>query len=283
MPDISIVIVTRNRVEALIQTLNTLLQLPEQPPIFVVDNQSTDDTVVRVRRLFPEVTLLALPENCGAAARNRGVAATQTPFVAFCDDDSYWAPRALTKAVAYFEAYPRVALLAGKVLVGPEHTLDPVCEALASSPLAPLVRMPGPAILGFLACGAIIRKTAFEAVGGFEQCFGIGGEEELLAVDLVTKGWGLTYVDDLIGYHFPAESRNPDRRMQVQTRNTLWFYSLRRPWPRVAGQWLRTGLHAVADANARKGWLEAFKGIPEIWAQRRVVPSGIEEQIRLLN
>lgn len=68
----------------------------------------------------------------------------------------------------------------------------------------------------------------------------------------------------------------PDISIVIVTRNQVAVFIKRL-------NILLQGLEAMADANARKGWMEAFKGIPEIWAQRRVVPPGIEEQIRLLD
>ena len=49
MENITIVIVTRNRVDTLLWTLSKLTALPEKPPIIVVDNASDDGTPRRVR------------------------------------------------------------------------------------------------------------------------------------------------------------------------------------------------------------------------------------------
>src|SRR5206468_1912268 len=83
---------------------------------------------------------------------------------------------------------PRMALLAARVLVGPAAVIDPTCEAMARSPLPPRADSPGPSILGFLACGAVVRRSAFLAVGGFAGRFGVGGGEELLGIDLALAG-----------------------------------------------------------------------------------------------
>jgi GT2 family glycosyltransferase len=42
---ISIVVLTHNRADELIATLERLLALPDNPPIFVADNASHDNTV----------------------------------------------------------------------------------------------------------------------------------------------------------------------------------------------------------------------------------------------
>ena len=87
-----------------------------QCPIVLVDNASGDDSVAAAtrtaRRSGGRVTVIPLDRNEGAVARNIGVARCDTPYVAFCDDDSWWAPGATALAEEIFERYPTVALLA---------------------------------------------------------------------------------------------------------------------------------------------------------------------------
>src|SRR3712207_1305810 len=132
---LTVVIATRNRAASLLRTLRHLGALPERPPFVVVDNGSGDDTVAAVRREAPQVTMLALPENRGAGARNVGVEVAGTPYVAFCDDDSWWAPGALPLAADLLDLHPRLGLLMARVLVYAEERLDPTCREMAASPL----------------------------------------------------------------------------------------------------------------------------------------------------
>lgn len=74
--------------------------------------------------------------NEGARARTLGAAHAGTPFVAFAEDDSWWAPGDLARAVKIMQAHPRLALLNARILVGPEERLDTVCDVMAASPLA---------------------------------------------------------------------------------------------------------------------------------------------------
>ncbi|MGH3997642.1 MAG: glycosyltransferase family 2 protein [Pseudonocardiaceae bacterium] len=94
---VTVIIATRDRRDELTHTLHQLYELTPAPPVIVVDNGSTDGTAHAVRTHFPGVTLLALRRNCGAPGRNLGVRASRTPYVAFCDDDSWWAPGALQR------------------------------------------------------------------------------------------------------------------------------------------------------------------------------------------
>ena len=71
----TVVMITRDRRENVLASLDRLLGLPERPPVVVVDNASTDGTADAVRRRHPSVDVVALPRNLGAAARTVGVAA----------------------------------------------------------------------------------------------------------------------------------------------------------------------------------------------------------------
>ncbi len=227
---VTVVIITRDRCDSLERTLQHITTLPELREVIVVDNGTHTCSIAETCRRYDRVRLISLDHNCGPAARNLGVDAATTSYVAFCDDDSWWEQEALSRARSYFERYPHVGLIAGKVLVGPDERLDPVSTLQANSPLPVLSPMPGPAILGFLACAAMVRVEAFRAVGGYSTLLGVGGEETLLAIDLSAAGWGLTYAGDLVAHHYPSPHRSIDARRRAETRNALRIAWMRRPW-----------------------------------------------------
>src|SRR5579875_2284303 len=113
----TVVIATHNRRRVLAGTLHKLRALPEAPPIVVVDNGSRDGTARTVAREFPDVLLVRLPRNRGAAGRTVGARAATTRYVAFCDDDCWWEPRAIARAAALLDAFPGVAVLNARVVV----------------------------------------------------------------------------------------------------------------------------------------------------------------------
>ena len=138
-----------------------------------------------------------------------------TPYMAFADDDSWWAPGALRRAVDAFDAHPRMGLLAARILVGPEDQLDPICKSMRDSAPGWDPDLPGPSLLGFLACAAMVRREAFHAVGGFDQVVRFPGEEERVALDLAAAGWGLVYVDDIVVHHHPSSNREGSAQRRV--------------------------------------------------------------------
>ena len=203
-------------------------------------------------------------------------------YVAFSDDDSWWAPGALARAVELLERHPRLAVLAARVLVGPDERLDPVCREMARSPLPPAADLPGPSVLGFIACGAVVRRAAFLEVGGFDVRLGVGGEEELLSVDLAARGWGLAYVEEVVAHHHPSPSRDPSGRRRVQVRNALWSAWLRRPLGGAARQTAHLAALALHQRGARSGILLALLGLPWVLRERRPVHPELEAELRTL-
>jgi GT2 family glycosyltransferase len=281
-PRTTVVVLSRNRGDELLQTLGRLSSLPERPPIVVVDNGSRDGSPARVAAEYPGARVISLPGNDGAAARTLGVRAARTELVAFSDDDSWWEPGALGVAAHLFDAHPSIGLIGARVLVGPEQRLEPTCAAMAASPLEPRNGLPGPRVLGFVACGAVVRRRAYVEVGGFHPRFGIGGEEALLAADLAAAGWDLVYVDDLVAHHHPSPSRDRSARRANTVRNDLWSAWLRRPLPVALRRSAELVAGARIDAAGRRGVAAALAGLPWVIAERDVVADGVERDLRRL-
>src|SRR5829696_3090232 len=135
--DVTIVIASRNRRECLLASLPHHLALPERPPVILVDDASTDGSADAVAAAFPEVQVIRLATSVGGAARNEGIAAARTRYVALADDDSWYAPGALARAVAIFDADPRLGAINAHVLVESGRRDDPTCLEMAASPLRP--------------------------------------------------------------------------------------------------------------------------------------------------
>jgi N-acetylglucosaminyl-diphospho-decaprenol L-rhamnosyltransferase len=152
---------------------------------------------------------------------------------------------------------------------------------MSEGPLPQEPDLPGRSVLGFLACGAIVRRSALLSIGGFPSRFGIGGEEEVVALDLAAAGWGLAYVDAVVAHHHPARTGCSSSRRRREIRNELWTAWTRRRLPgalfktaRLANTALRSGQPAAL--------LDAVRGLPWTLRERRPVPRSVERAARSL-
>lgn len=280
-PRISVVILTHNRADEAIRTVAHMRELAERPRLVVVDNASSDGTAERITARFPEVTLIRLPRNIGAAARNVGVKEVETPYVAFCDDDTIWAPGSLAQACEVLDAWPGIAVLTAHVLVGEAWRDDPACAMMDASPL-PSHGLPGKAVLGFLAGACVFRRERFLESGGYEPRFLIGGEEALLAIDIVARGHVIVYTRALTVHHQPSTRRNVRERQRHTVRNALWVAWLRRPlWSALARSADIVKRAGFTDA-ALCGFVDAARELPWVLRERRVIPPSVEALCALL-
>jgi GT2 family glycosyltransferase len=278
---ISVVVITRDRRPEVMASLGRLTALPEHPPVVLVDNDSTDGTADAVAQRYPAVEVIRLRRNLGAAGRTVGARHARTPLVAFSDDDSWWAAGALDRAAAVLDRSPRLAVLAARVLVGPDARPDPVCAAMRNSPLGEVPGV-GPRVLGFVACGAVVRRSAYLEVGGFHPRFGVGGEETLLAVDLAERGWDCAYVEDVVAHHHPSPVRDLRARRAREVRNALWTLWLRRRLAVVLPETARVLTRLAGDRDVRAGVRQALTGVRWVLRERAPVGWRSEAALRLL-
>ena len=278
----SVAVITHNRREQLMETLDNLCALPEDVPILVVDNGSMDGTAVAVSERYRNVTLLRPGRNLGAAGRNLAVQQLATRYVAFADDDTWWEPGSLTQAAQIFNDHPELAVLTARIIVEPSGRTDPICEEMARSPLRHRSALPGHALLSFLAGASIVRRQAFLDAGGFDARLFIGGEEEHLAAELASAGWAMAYVPQLVVHH-RAGLRDAHQRRRYGIRNTLWFTWERRPWRSAMWRTLRFVPGLPRDRITLLAVLDAISGLPTVLLHRRVVPPLVEMGYRLLD
>jgi len=93
--------------------------------VFVVDNNSSDDSVAMVAADFPQVKLIVNKENLGfAAANNQAWEESSGDFILLLNPDAFVKQGAVYNAIKFMEAYPECGICGGR-LVKPDGTLDP--------------------------------------------------------------------------------------------------------------------------------------------------------------
>lgn len=97
--------------------------------VFVVDNNSGDGSAEMVREKFPQVNLMASPENLGfAKGNNLAIKKSQGKYILLLNPDTEILDNALGKMVKFMDAHPKCGI-AGCKLLNPDLTLQPSVRA----------------------------------------------------------------------------------------------------------------------------------------------------------
>ena len=201
------------------ETLRAVRAVEETAPAaerIVVDNASGDDVGERLKGASPATRVLREPENRGfGAACNRGARESARPYLLFLNSDAYVSAGAIGALEAALDADPKAAA-AGPRLRNPDGTLQPSIQRLPtlwrifceSSGLAYLFggrepfaghsatrqdhdsARPVEALMGAV---LMVRRSAFEEAGGFDETFFLYAEETDLMARWRSRGWRLLF------------------------------------------------------------------------------------------
>lgn len=292
VPPVHLVVVswnTRAPLEGCLRSLAAEVQAG-RARVTVVDNGSTDGSPELVGE-FKWAELVRSGENLGyGAAVNRGAAASRSPWIAAANADVALTPGALTALLTAGSEHPRAGCLAPGLERpdgSPQHSLHPFPE-LAQT-LAVALGLPAvlPALARCLviegrtdlgkerdvpwAHGALllVRREAWEAVGGFDEAQWLYAEDLDLCWRLRRAGWSTRYVPSArVVHHVSAATTQAfgDAGRLDRSQRAAYSWLARRHGPGYA----RTvAAIAAAGATARIGWLRpAAKLAPARYAHR---------------
>ena len=107
MTDISLVIPAYNRASLLKRALESVAMQTNRPAeIIVVDDGSTDDTAIMIKKEFPDVVYIHQKNSGVSAARNLGIQNANHEWIAFLDSDDEWLPGKLAIQLSVIENNP---------------------------------------------------------------------------------------------------------------------------------------------------------------------------------
>jgi GT2 family glycosyltransferase len=201
----------------------------------------------------------SLAENIGApGGRNAGIARTTAELVLFLDDDAWLpAPDVLARVADRFAADPSLGALQLRVTDPDGTSLRRwVPRARVGDPTRP-----GPAFA--LAEGAtVVRRAAFDAVGGWEPRYFFAHEGVELAWRLWDAGWTVGYAGDIAIRHPATEAHRHAIFYRNNARNRVWLARRNLPLPIAALyllDWLLvTVLRLLRDPSALREWSRGF-------------------------
>ena len=226
---VTVVVCTFNRAELLRAALTSLYALETggrlRYEVLVVDNASSDATpeVIAQRCAASPVPMRGVRESRPgvAAARNRGIAAVETPWIAFFDDDQQAEPRWLLELAKAAEE------TGGLCLGGPAiPLLPPSCPAELVPALQQLTMHPEryptvhrcrrDTVMG--TGNIMIHRDVFQRIGTFNETLREAGEDSDLCWRMHEAGIELWHVPQARVLHSiePSRVEEPHLRWTAQ-------------------------------------------------------------------
>lgn len=273
MPQVSVILPTRNRAATLARAVRSVLaQSYRDLELLVVDDGSTDNTA-ELLQCFDDPRLRVLkhpPPHGAAAARNFAAAQARGEWLAFQDSDDEWLVDKLYRQMREVERDPAVDLLCCGYLIQP-HDAQPVRYQGADTRMQRgewgddnITRF------SFITPTWLLRRCVFEALQGFDQQMP-NLEDWEFSFRLYKQARIRVLNEPLVLKHGAPDSLNWDARARQQSlqlilsrHRDLWAGQpqVRAGLLRELGHWYaRTGEMGAARQHFRAAW----QACPRSW------------------
>jgi N-acetylglucosaminyl-diphospho-decaprenol L-rhamnosyltransferase len=228
------------------------------PTVVLADNGSTDGSIERAATR-PGVEVLRTGANLGyGGAANVGARAASEDWLLVANPDIVWTPGALDVLLGAADRWTDAGVL-GPAILTPQGDLYPSARSFPS-----LSRGIGHALLGWIWSGnpwtrsyrresgvpvegptgwlsgscMLVRRTAFEAVGGFDRRFFMYFEDLDLCRRLAEAGWSSVFVPSAVvehvGGHVASAPKHSTRMLLAHHRSAYRYLGAQYAGPRWA-------------------------------------------------
>jgi len=204
-------IATRNRPKALARCLESIALINDMVTEIIVVDDASDRPVHPILQQAPagiskKIRLVELPAGLGCiAGRNQMMRLASNAVVLMLDDDAYVIDAgAVRRAADVLVRHPDVAAVA-------------CAQAEADGSPWPAAMQPSPAAYGcyvnaYIGCAALLRRSVFIELGGYQESFFFYGEEKDYCLRVMNAGYHVVYLPDALVAHVPDRSGRSDSR-----------------------------------------------------------------------
>ncbi|TCQ02856.1 glycosyltransferase family 2 protein [Sphingomonas sp. PP-CC-3A-396] len=217
--------------------------------IVVVENGSGDDSAARLKAELPEIPLVITQDNEGfGAGVNLGVAHTHSEFVLILNPDTRFVDQSFVKAIELLRADPTIGIVGldlRNVDTSRQYSarrfyslIDVAIRRTPLKRLAPFARRDARHLMTrnwvgnsfaadwVMGTGFVVRRAAFDAVGGMDTDFFLYMEDVDLCQRVADAGWRVVAAVDavLIHDHQRASASGPLSRSGRQHLRSLARY-----------------------------------------------------------
>ena len=224
--DVSFIIVNWNTKDLLLNCISSIYQTVRGPAfeIWLVDNASSDESIVAAKSAYPAINIIENEENLGfAAANNLALRRMNGRYALLLNTDTSLTENAARELYEFMEATPKAAIACGQLL-----NLDGSKQNSIANPPSLLSLLSNETILRLLlpkkfpskrkqytapieinscvgAC-MIVRKEAIDKAGYFDERFFFFLEETDWALRMKRGGWKLYFIPTAGIFHAQGQS-----------------------------------------------------------------------------
>lgn len=193
-PDVAITLVipSYNRAQLILETINSALnQTSPFAEIIVVDDASTDGTLLALEQFDGKISVIASEKVGVQTARNRGVAAASTDYVALCDSDDLLEPDFVQVISKWLSSHPECDSVYSNFVTFDENTTS--SDKFSGAPTSffkgatftegfcsdiPDLYVKTVGYQPLFSSGVTIKKSFYQAIGGYNsELNGVGSED----------------------------------------------------------------------------------------------------------
>jgi len=247
-PLVSVIVPVYNGERYLRAALDSAIaQTYNHTEVIVVDDGSTDRSPAILNEYGHRIRVLSQQNAGQAAARNRGAETCNGDWIAFLDQDDLWDPDKVKTQLQLADVDADVIHSNARAVDAQERVLQ---TSLRRSPLQGNLRLLDLIRSNhILTLTAMVRRQAFEQVGGFDPANRYGTEDYQLWLRLAAKGFRFSYIDAVLASSRKHSSNmSRDRSKQASGR----IYALkktRHQYAQAFGKAERRAYHSGLHQN----------------------------------
>ena len=230
---LSIIIVNWNVWDDLHECIESIFKssFPEEMEVILVDNASSDQSVVNTQSAFPDVKIISNSTNVGfPKANNQALAVAKGEFVLFLNPDTVLMPDTLYGCISYMRSQEDIGMLGCKILY-PDGSIQYDCarnfpslhttvwSAFYLHMLFPKSRLFGEELMGYwdhktsrdvpclLGAFMLSRRSILQEMGGMDESIFMFLEDMDLCFRVKQGGWRVYYLADFSMVHKSKKSQ----------------------------------------------------------------------------
>ena len=214
-PKISVVVCSCNGCRTIGECLQAMSKVRYPNfEVIVVDDGSVDETATIAAQY--NVKLVRTPNHGLSHARNVGWRGAEGEIVAYIDDDAYPDPDWLTYLAETFRNGDYAGVGGPNI---PPSDDGAIAACIANSPGGPVhVLLTDTEAEHIPGCNMAFRRSALEAVGGFDEQFRVAGDDVDICWRMLERGWKLGFSPSAQVWHH----RRNSVRAYWKYRGGLW-------------------------------------------------------------